>query len=513
MEFSDGISKNRYLAIGHAVLAYTILFGVCLYKNASGILTIVIAVATVCLICFCAGRTGYGENARRKCMYPYYIGIILLGISMCCTADSLIITVDYIGSILLILCALLRIYCDEKKWGLEKYVWSLAELLLAPLTYLARPFQDYHDYRKTGEHKKSDIVKYILIGVAVAIPFMIVVLSLLASADAVFNDMLNSVFRVIGYDAFTIIWRTLKFLLFVLCIFVYVYGVCVRITSDLFDNSQKDGRGFEAVIGITFTGLLTFIYLIFSGVQILYLFSNSLALPEGYTYSEYAREGFFQLLAVAAMNLLIVLFCVRHFKKSRILDIVLTVMSACTYIMLASSAVRMLLYIQQYGLTYLRIEVLLGLLLIAFIMAGVIVSIYRKTFPLAHYIILSVGVIWILFSFCRPEYMIAKYNISHYEVIGQDENGADILDIDYDDLQYLASLDGDAAPAICELAEDIADGRKLISRWSEDGLSDMHAFYFEDIDAWEENPGVRGFNFAKYKAYQCGKRVKALYEK
>lgn len=513
MEYNDRISKERYLAIGRAVLIYAVAFGVCLYKNASGILTIGIAAATVFLICYCARRTGYGARAAEKKLYPYYVGIVLLGISMCCTADSLIITVDYIGNILLVFCALLRIYRGEKEWGPEKYLRSLAELTLSPLTYLALPFQDYHDYKKSGERKKSDMIKYILIGVLVAIPFIVLVLSLLASADAVFSEMLGSVFDVIGYDMFTIVWRALKFFLFILFIFVYTYGVGVRITSNVMDDRQKEGRGYEAVVGITFTGLLTFIYLIFSGIQILYLFSNSLALPKGYTYSEYAREGFFQLLAVAAINLLIVLFCMRHFKKNRILDIVLTVMSACTYVMLASSAVRMMLYIQQYGLTYLRIEVLLALLIIAFVMAGVIVSIYRKMFPLAHYIILAVGAIWIVFSFCRPEYVIAKYNISRLEVVGQDEDGAGILGVGYEDLQYLASLGGDAAPAICELAEDIASGKVTLSCWTDEEVEDMYAFYFEGVQAWEEKPGARSFNFSRYQAYQCGENVKTLYER
>ena len=337
-------------------------------------------------------------------------------------------------------------------------------------------------------------------------------LSLLESADAVFSEMLDSVRAIIGYDVFTVVWRTMKFFLFILFVFLYVYGVYVRITSGLMDGAEKEPKGYVAVIGITFTGLLTFIYLIFSGVQILYLFSNSLKLPEGYTYSQYAREGFFQLLAVAAINLLIVLFCMRHFEKSLCLDIVLTVMSVCTYIMLASSAVRMILYIRNYGLTYLRIEVLVALLLIATIMAGVVVAIYRKTFPLAHYIILVVGLIWILFSFSRPEYIIAKYNISQFEVIVQTEDGAEILSVGYDDLQYLASLGADAAPAIYDFAEDIAKGKTILSCWKDQEVEPMYAFYFDGVRAWEEKPGIRSFNFSKYKAYQCKEQMKKLYE-
>ena len=44
-------------------------------------------------------------------------------------------------------------------------------------------------------------------------------------------------------------------------------------------------------------------------------------LPEGYTYSQYAREGFFQLLAVSIINFLMVLFVNKFFKESTILKV------------------------------------------------------------------------------------------------------------------------------------------------------------------------------------------------
>ena len=75
MEFQDGISKERYFAIGRAVLIYAVLIGICLYKNASGILTIVGAIATVWLICYCAGTTETKENARTKRLYLSLIHI------------------------------------------------------------------------------------------------------------------------------------------------------------------------------------------------------------------------------------------------------------------------------------------------------------------------------------------------------------------------------------------------------------------------------------------------------
>ena len=111
------------------------------------------------------------------------------------------------------------------------------------------------------------------------------------------------------------------------------------------------------MIGITFCGLLTALYAVFAIIQILSPFLGKQMLPAGYSYSEYARQGFFQLLFVAAVNLVIVLVCNRAFAESRVLRTILTIMCGCTYVMIGSSAVRMLMYIRAYHLTYLRVLV------------------------------------------------------------------------------------------------------------------------------------------------------------
>lgn len=500
-------SKGLFMAIGHAIALYALLFGICLYKNVSGIMTIIIAAATVACIWYCSRKMGYGERAESSRLYPYYVGIVLLGISICCTADELIITVNYIGIVLLVLSALIRIFCTDTKWGIKKYISVIMELAFSPLQYFARPFQDYKAYRQSCEKRKSDVVKYVILGFIIAIPFMAIVVVLLASADVVFSGIINSILNKIGVEGIELIGNGISFVIMVLAAFLYIYGMAAKLLMKNIDENVCDKRSFEPVIGITFTGMLTFIYLIFSCIQILYLFSNSLKLPDNYTYSEYAREGFFQLLAVAFINLLIVLFCVSFFRRNRVLNVVLTIMSACTYIMIASSAMRMILYISEYALTYLRIQVLLALLMIAVVMAGVIVSIYKEEFPFVHYVILVVGAIWILFSFCRPEYIIAKYNISRFNAVYESENGYKLIDVRYGDMQYLSSLGPDAAPAIYEFVEDISKGDVDILCWDGEYAEKL----FKDIkNGWEEKPGIRSFNFSRYKAYKCGEAMEDL---
>lgn len=52
--------------------------------------------------------------------------------------------------------------------------------------------------------------------------------------------------------------------------------------------------------------VLNIIYAIFCFIQISYLFTK-MTLPEGFTYAEYARQGFFELMIVTFINFAIIL--------------------------------------------------------------------------------------------------------------------------------------------------------------------------------------------------------------
>ena len=150
----------------------------------------------------------------------------------------------------------------------------------------------------------------------------------------------------------------------------------------------------------------------------------------------YTREGFFQLLAVSILNFVLVLVGMQFFKKSRVLNILLTLMSLCTFIMIASSAVRMILYIRMYHLTFLRILVLWSLLVLTILFIGIIINLHRKQFSLFRYSVVVVTVCYLGLSFMRPDYWIAKFNVTQME--------AEVTP----DYEYLRGLSADAAPVL-----------------------------------------------------------------
>lgn len=174
-------------------------------------------------------------------------------------------------------------------------------------------------------------------------------------------------------------------------------------------------RNFDPIIGITFTSIISLIYLIYCAIQIMYLFIGMrIGLPEQVTYAEYARSGFWELLFVSVINFIMILLCMYLFRNV-VLKVILTVICGCTFVMILSSGYRMMMYVGEYYLTFLRVLVLWFLIVLALIIAGMVVSIYKKRFPLFHYIVAVVGVMYIGFSFSRPDVIVAKYDIARWK--------------------------------------------------------------------------------------------------
>ena len=170
----------------------------------------------------------------------------------------------------------------------------------------------------------------------------------------------------------------------------------------------------------------------------------SAGLPEYVTYAEYARGGFWELLFVSIINFIIILLCMYLFRDNIVLKVILTIMCGCTFVMIVSSAYRMKMYINEYNLTFLRILVLWFLIVLALIMIGMVVNIYKKKFPLFHYIITVVSVMYIGFSFARPDVIIAKYDIEQWK----NTNKEDFFYLMYETMSI------DAAPEIAKVDLD-----------------------------------------------------------
>lgn len=426
----------------YASLAYCVFYTICMYRTMNGI-TFPIMVAGSLLMIYLFLKN-YGIKLKTSSIF-YAASILLLAVNTFTTNDINIVVFDYIGILLLLITGLVNAACDDKKWGFADYFIIGNCIGWGSFVHWVDMIPKFISYSKQYESNgKNKTVKYVLLGIVIAIPLLVVVLLLLSSADLVFGDMLSSIFDGLTFGDVIGIFFTLLFS------FAGCFALLERCIDKLPERSEKDRRKAEPVVAITFCSLLAIVYLLFSVIQVLYLFIGNMQLPENYTYAQYARQGFFQLLAVCILNLFIVLLCTYLFKNNIVLKIILTVISCCTYIMIASSAMRMFMYINVYLLTELRIIVLWGLITLSILLAGICIYIFKHNFPLFRYMTVVVTILFLVLAFSHPQRIVAEFNLSRAlesnanpEALYDDPT---ILKYRVTDFYYLSNLCSDVTP-------------------------------------------------------------------
>lgn len=483
--------RDNYPFFGLSGIIYAVFYTFCLYRNPSGITAPLCALGTLCYFFLCLGKLEI--KMGKKCIF-YAGSIVLLGINLCLTDDSFLIFCDYSGIFLLLLSGLLHLFYEDREWGLMEYLSAIVQTAFGSLDHLGRPFEDRKVWKsqKKEEKKQNSALKYVFLGILIGLPLLVIVMLLLASADSVFGHLLkvNVLKRLFGIgNVVDTFFRMFNICLMMAAVYLLSYGLLVKLGSKSVKISSGKRLTGEPVVAITVNAMLGVVYLIFSVIQILYLFMGRLSLPEGTTYAVYARQGFFQLLLVCIINMTLVLFCLYKFRESRVLKGMLALISGCTYIMIASSALRMYMYVETYDLSYLRVLVFWGLGLIFLIMSGIMIFISNRKFPLFKYCMVVVTILYLGLAYARPDYLIASYNLNEQHINGN---------VDW---QYLSRLSADAVPVIVEALE----------RGEGDEFADdpENIIYFRlDMNVRGYADSLRGFNFSRYYGSVSLRRLK-----
>ncbi|MBQ4282803.1 MAG: DUF4173 domain-containing protein [Lachnospira sp.] len=509
--------KGNFVFFGGVTLLYAVFYVICMFRNDAGVAILPFVVASVVYLNVAVKKLGL---VMKKGGVFYVVAMLLLAVSTFCTDDGRIIFFNKTGIFLLALSLMINQFYDTKSWSIGMYFGNIIMTWFASLGEMFQPLTDAANFFKKGNSRRNKNVLYVVLGVVIAVPLVVFVLVMLSSADIVFREV--SVSFVSGMDIEAVIEVVFRIAFMFFATYWLISFLCKRTLN----TTVKDNRKGEPVLAITVNSMLTAVYLLFSGIQIVYLFMGQMKLPEGYTYAMYAREGFFQLLVVSAMNLVIVLISISWFKESEILKCVLTVMSLCTFVMIASSAYRMIMYIRYYYLTFLRILVLWALALLVVLFVGVIVSIFKKKFPLFRYSMVVVTVFYIALSFSHPDYIIAKVNIENAtEIITATDRdnvlsgrGFFLSERRYKDYYYLSSLSADAAPVVIPYLEGLGYDVKAIyenesgekADYYDDYMEygtpygdDFGYLYIENLRYSTENLGIRTYNVSRHKAIRC----------
>lgn len=168
----------------------------------------------------------------------------------------------------------------------------------------------------------------------------------------------------------------------------------------------------------------------------------------GLTYAQYAREGFWQLLAATALTLVVLAVAARRAPRTSERDRLLSraalgILCVATLGVVASALRRMDLYVSAFGLTRMRlfvvvVEVVLGAVLVLVLVAG---ARWRGGW-LPRAVVQVVAVAMLGLAVINPDAQIVRFNTTAH------------LDATLD-VAYLQGLSADAVPAIDRLDEPL----------------------------------------------------------
>jgi hypothetical protein len=227
----------------------------------------------------------------------------------------------------------------------------------------------------------------VLTGLFLALPVVLLFGWILSMADPVFAKLLNEWIAIERWPEY--IWRGIYIaLLAYLAAGIYLFAMFKgQDLSSSVTGDQASKKGLGGIEAITVLVCVNLLFAAFVAVQFQYFFGGQTNINiDGFTYAEYARRGFFELVLVAGLSLLLLLgldiITRRNSDRQRNAYSALGVLLVgLVGIILYSAFVRLQLYEIAYGFTRLRTYthvfiVWLGILLLI----TAIIEVMRKSY-------------------------------------------------------------------------------------------------------------------------------------
>ena len=371
------------------------------------------------------------KKVENKKVFILAIPIILLSATYFIYHNTLFETINIF--VIVILTIIMCIYATRLHVKIQEFLVKGIELLAGTFESIS----DVIDSLKSKFKKKEDMenkkftkLKQGLKSFVYTIPVVLVVFILLMSADSVFANMFKGVF-----EEFQNIFMAENFVMF--CLRICVIIIFFFIFSGFFVNILKKGTMFnseseEKIIEIhiekmTINMILTILnifYFIFSIIQFTNLFSK--IDTSDFNYATYARQGFFQLMFISLINIIMIILAkvnkenINNYTKGMAIFTLLF-----TIIILLSAFFRMNLYEKAYGYTYLRLFVYYILATEFILILPIGLWILDKKIDILKWTIGIITVMYVILNFSNVESTIAKRNVDRY-FENQEENEIDL---------------------------------------------------------------------------------------
>lgn len=301
---------------------------------------------------------------------------------------------------------------------------ALFSNLLGPLNALA--------HRSRGKDGRVHGLQGVAAGIGIALGLLVIlIIPLLASADAMFSQIFSRIFDLLAHLRFDRIVTHLTIVLIVTPLAFSLLWAASHARSNPHASAGEDALPdassrrialrIPAATQVIVLISVDIVYLVFVAVQFINLFGGTESVHMYGGYAEYARTGFFQLATVGIINACIGLLAAQGAGHAQSIgsraalaigNVALVLMTA---VILASAAMRMNLYIQEYGLTLMRLLTLLGMAFTAVLLAALLVKTFHAKTNFFRIFMIAGLALWICFNFMNIDKLIVRYNVAQYE--------------------------------------------------------------------------------------------------
>ena len=323
-------------------------------------------------------------------------------------------------------------------------------------------------WKMLGRTTNVDKLKPILRGFLIATPLVILFGVLMSSADAVFRNLVSKPFE---FDPTELVAHGGLVLFF--------FGVSIAmlrrgLIAKPVDFSSVTGATENSSNGATestiILGSLNALFALFVAVQFRYFFGGHGVVVDttGLKYSEYARQGFFQLVAVSALALPVLLVTTKSAHRGapglrKSFNVLAGVMVALLTVVMASAVQRMALYVGESGLSELRLYTTAFMGWLAAVYAVYcFTNLAGRSQRFAFGSLVAGLAVGVGLNVLRPGEFIAQYNANvaaHGKTL---------------DSNYLLSLGADAVPTLMKALPNLPkDQRAIAANWLQQWNSDQ----------------------------------------
>lgn len=323
-------------------------------------------------------------------------------------------------------------------WNRVQFIFYVFSRIIEAIKYNVMFASLIRKLLKKRENDSNYLIgKKIVIGIVLSVPVLLVVLKLLMSADAQFEQLIGWIpywlQNVNGRD----IIRIIAILIYTLFFFGMMQILYRKHTKAVKLHPVNYTFQADGIIALTVLVIMNVVYVIFTFVQFKYFFGGTLM--DEFTYAQYARKGFFELLFVTLINLsltIVVLSFVHKTTKvlNRLIQSMLTILVLSSGVILCSAFSRLSLYENAYGFTFTRVLSHSFMIYLVLILTYTLVKIWMENLSLLHFYIITTLIFYSVINIVDLNHIVVKKNINRYEQTGK-------IDVEYlNQLSYTGVL-------------------------------------------------------------------------